>query len=197
MNGRFFALEARYEPTQPQLSCGPDCECGNELGCKKCQDGRRKKKRRQSDNVIPDTSTMPEAYWNLNGPRAIRAHGGVRHELGHQALGQVCPVTAPASWPDDLNCQRDGRGNAVCSNGMYFPPGCPHTPPDQYFSPGIAPDEMRDGALQAKIPPPRTSSTPVGSSPATPSAAPSALTIAAGVGALGAVGTALFFLFRR
>lgn len=137
---------------------------------------------------------MPLSQWNLKGPMPM---GAVRHELGHQALGQTCPTSAPASWPADLNCQHDARGNTVCSNGMYFPPGCPHTPPDQYFSPGIAPDEVRGGALQAKIPPPRTSSTPVGSSPDTPSAPPSIGVIAAGVGILGAVGTALYLIMRR
>jgi len=71
---------------------------------------------------------------------------------GGQAYG--CPAQAPALDPT-LNCQRDARGNAVCSNGMYFPPGCPHTPPEQYFSPGIAPDEVHNGILEAKVPAPR------------------------------------------
>lgn len=185
MNGRFFALEAKYEP--PELSCGAECDCKEGLGCKKCQDGKRRRKRRQE---IPDTSTMPEAFFDLRGGRMMM--GGVRHELGHTALGQTCPATAP-SLPADLNCQRDARGNAVCSNGMYFPPGCPHTPPEEYFSPGIAPDEVRDGVLQAKIPPPRAP----GSTGASGTVAPSVGTIAAGVGVLGVVGTALYFILRR
>lgn len=185
MNGRFFALEAGAPSITAEPPCGSDCAGGN-LGCKKCQDGRRRRKRR-AEAVIPDTSTMPEAYWDLKGPRAM---SGVRHELGHIALGQTCPVSTPASWPADLNCQRDARGNAVCSNGMYFPPGCSHTPPEEYFSPGIAPDEVRDGALQAKIPGPKSGGI-MGPG------APSVGTIAAGVGVLGAVGTALYFILRR
>lgn len=191
MNGRFFAMEATLPPA-PRLACGEDCDCevrGNDLGCKKCQDGRRKRKKRQeqAQSYIPDTSTMPVSQWNLEGPRMMR--GDIRHELGHQALGQTCPLTAPTSWPSDLNCQRDARGNAVCSNGMYFPPGCPHTPPDEYFSGGIAPDEVVNGVLQAKAPAPRGGlSTVVGGSPVA--------TAAVGIGILGAVGTAIYFLVR-
>lgn len=73
---------------------------------------------------------------------------------GHARLGQTCPAGGVPVDPT-LNCQRDARGNAVCSNGMYFPPGCPKTPPEEYFSPGIAPDEVQGTILQAKVPPPR------------------------------------------
>jgi hypothetical protein len=78
----------------------------------------------------------------------------------HRYMGQnyACPVSAAALDPT-LNCQRDARGNAVCSNGVYFPPGCPHTPPEEYFSPGIAPDEVHNGILEAKVPPPRQAGT--------------------------------------
>lgn len=77
---------------------------------------------------------------------------------GHARMGQTCPAGSIPLDPT-LNCQRDARGNAVCSNGMYFPPGCPKTPPEEYFSPGIAPDEVKGGILQAKIPPPRAAGT--------------------------------------
>lgn len=65
----------------------------------------------------------------------------------------ACPLTEP-SYPDDLNCMRDARGNAICSNGSHFPPGCPNTPPDRYFSPGITPDVTTGGRIEGQIPPP-------------------------------------------
>lgn len=73
---------------------------------------------------------------------------------GHARLGQACPAGAVPLDPT-LNCQRDARGNTVCSNGLYFPPGCPKTPPEEYFSPGIAPDEVHGTILEAKVPPAR------------------------------------------
>lgn len=76
------------------------------------------------------------------------------HRIMGQAQNYGCPAQGITLDPT-LNCQRDARGNAVCSNGMYFPPGCPHTPPEQYFSPGIAPDEVHNGILEAKVPAPR------------------------------------------
>lgn len=90
----------------------------------------------------------------IGGRRCTGRHGYLGQ--GGQAYG--CPASAPALDPT-LNCQRDARGNAVCSNGMYFPPGCPHTPPEQYFSPGIAPDEVHNGILEAKVPAPRAAGT--------------------------------------
>lgn len=78
----------------------------------------------------------------------------------HRYMGQSysCPVSAAPPDPT-LNCQRDARGNTVCSNGLHYPPGCPHTPSEEYFSPGIAPDEVHGGIIEAKIPPPRQAGT--------------------------------------
>lgn len=127
----------------------------------------------------------------------------VAHEMGHRALGQyACPLTAPASFPPDLNCQRDARGNAVCSDGTYYPPGCPHTPPDQYFSPGIAPDAVTNGVIQAVPPAPRTGADLVSSTPGASSAQPATVsvsigTVAAGVGVLGGLGVLAWALLRK
>jgi hypothetical protein len=99
----------------------------------------------------------------------------------HRYMGQSysCPVSAAPTDPT-LNCQRDARGNAVCSNGLHYPPGCPHTPPEEFFSPGIAPDEVHGGILEARIPAPRQAGTtgssgvPASGAPAgAPGAAPS------------------------
>lgn len=154
-----------------------------DLGCDKCK-GRRKKKR------IPNTSIMPSGMLNLQGRGMLGQvplaqapdtlwSAGRSPELGrscpgHARLGQTCPAGAVPLDPT-LNCQRDARGNTVCSNGLYFPPGCPKTPPEDYFSPGIAPDEVHGSILEAKIPPARgTPGAPplVGSDMSTPGAAP-------------------------
>lgn len=60
MIGRFFVNEA------PLYSLHGAADCGS-LGCKKCQDGRRKKKK-YPQGTIPDTSNAPPAMWNLQGP---------------------------------------------------------------------------------------------------------------------------------
>lgn len=65
----------------------------------------------------------------------------------------ACPLTEPP-YPDDLNCMRDARGNAICSNGSHFPPRCPNTPPARYFSPGVTPDVNTGGRIEGQIPPP-------------------------------------------
>jgi len=173
------------------------------LGCDKCQDRRRRKKRYAEQVAVfgwSGTTLRGRPYPVVNGfgpgwapPRAL----GHNH---NPRLGQaVCPVSAPKLDPT-LNCQKDARGNTVCSDGMHYPPGCPHTPPEQYFSPGIAPDEVHGGIIEAKIPAPRAAGTAGGagvpSAPSAPGAAPAAaggtspiLPIAAigGVGILAAV----------
>jgi len=106
------------------------------------------------DNDEDDGVWGPGVYVSGTKKRCSGRHG----YIGQTSQAYGCPVSAPALDPT-LNCQRDARGNAVCSNGMYFPPGCPHTPPDQYFSPGIAPDEVHNGILEAKVPAPRAAGT--------------------------------------
>lgn len=76
-----------------------------------------------------------------------------RRRMG-QAPAYVCPVTEP-SYPSDLNCMRDARGNAICSDGSHYPPGCPHTPPDQYFTPGVTPDVTTGDRIEGQIPAPK------------------------------------------
>jgi len=120
-----------------------------------------------------------DAYLMGQRRRCLGAHG----YLG-QAQSYPCPISGPTLDPT-LNCQRDARGNAVCSNGQYFPPGCPHTPPEQYFSPGIAPDVVTNGIIQAQPPPPRQAGTTgtAGAAPAggaTPVTATNVLPYAAG-----------------
>lgn len=101
-----------------------------------------------------------------------------------------------------LNCMRDARGNAVCSDGSHFPPGCPHTPPDEVFTPGITPDVTTNGRIEGQIPAPRGGS----SAPAAPAAAGAPAessgtspVLIAGAGALGAgiLATAAYFLFLK
>lgn len=108
------------------------------------------------------------------------------------AAEYVCPVTEP-SYDPTLNCMRDARGNAVCSDGSHYPPGCPHTPPDQYFTPGVTPDVTTGGRIEGQLPAPRAA----GSAGSAPGASSSLSTIlpVAGVGAaiLAVVG---YFTFK-
>jgi hypothetical protein len=154
-----------YEPPEGDQEV-PDetSEATLDLGCDKCQGRRRKKKRAM------DTSTMPIGVLRLQGqevlgqvplastpvmPRPTAPRATMAGSCpGHTRLGQTCPAGSVPLDPT-LNCQHDARGNAVCSNGLHFPPGCPKTPPEEYFSPGIAPDEVHGGILEAKIPPAR------------------------------------------
>jgi hypothetical protein len=55
-----------------------------------------------------------------------------------------------------LNCMRDARGNTICSDGKHYPPGCPTTPPDSAFSPGITPDVTTGSRIEGQIPAPRS-----------------------------------------
>jgi hypothetical protein len=110
-------------------------------------------------------------------------------------LGQVeyaCPVSAPAYDPT-LNCMRDARGNTVCSDGSHYPPGCPHTPPDQYFTPGVTPDVTTGGRIEGQIPSPRgaASAGPV-SGPGATSGGSSILPIAIGGVAVAGLAAVLF-----
>lgn len=99
-----------------------------------------------------------------------------------------------------LNCMRDARGNAICSDGLHYPPGCPHTPPESYFTPGITPDVTTNGRIEGQIPPPRGGSAPAAAAgtPATASGSSSPL-LMVGAGALGAgaLATAAYFLFLK
>lgn len=179
----------RKKHDHDEMGCGdhPDEEV---MGCKKCD---AKKMRRIHAQVI----TLE------GGPYPVmnRLLGTPRHNHNPR-LGQLtCPAQAPALDPT-LNCQRDARGNAVCSNGMHFPPGCPHTPPEEYFSPGIAPDEVHGGIIEARIPPPREAgSAGAAGVPSAPGAAPapaaggtSPIVPVAAIGGVAAI--AAFFLLR-
>jgi hypothetical protein len=119
---------------------------------------------------------------------------------------QVAPGgqgTFEVSTDPTLNCMRDARGNAVCSDGQHYPPGCPHTPPDSAFTPGITPDVTTNGRIEGQIPSPRGG----GSAPAAPAAAPGAAAstsspspvLMAGAGALGAslLAVGAYFLFVK
>ncbi len=153
------------------------------MGCKKCKEGQRRRRRQEA-----------EGYGLIYNMR-----GGIRvANLGHTHLSQTgasytCPVgPAPTSYDPSLNCMRDARGNAVCSDGLRYPPGCPHTPPDQYFTPGITPDVVNGGILEGQVPAPRSG----GSASSSPDGGPSTGTVvAAGAGAIG-LGALLLFIFR-
>lgn len=82
----------------------------------------------------------------------------------------------------------DARGNTVCSDGSHYPPGCPHTPPPEYFTPGITPDVTTGGRIEGQIPAPRAAGSAPGGGgfPVVP--------VAAGVVGVGAI--AAYFLLR-
>ena len=133
----------------------------------------------------------------LRGPYPV-ANAGLgwappAHRHNYDArLGQTCPPGGAPPLDPTLNCQRDARGNAVCSNGLIFPPGCPHTPPDEYFTAGTTPDEIRDGAIQGKIPPPRGGGG--GGTPGAPAASGGIPIIP--IVAIGGAALAAFFFLR-
>jgi hypothetical protein len=157
------------------------------MGCSKCQDKRRKRK-----GVAYYTP-----YNMRGGVRVVNLEHTHRVVMGQSTVDYPCPVAPATSYDPSLNCMRDARGNAICSDGMHYPPGCPHTPPDQYFTPGITPDVTSNGRIEGQIPPPRGSSgAPAPVASGGPTSGPSTLTmVAAGGGALG-LGTLLFFLFK-
>jgi hypothetical protein len=173
-----------------------------QMGCDKCKEGQRKKRKKAQE-------AQAQAYGTLYNMRGGFPVMNVSHthriQMGQSTQDYTCPINPAQSYDPSLNCMRDARGNAVCSDGQFYPPGCPHTPPDQYFTPGISPDQVQGGIIQAQIPPPRSPgsapSAPSGSSAPVPygsPAAPAAGTgtiVAAGAGALG-IGTLLFFLFK-
>lgn len=146
--------------------------------------------------------------------------------LGHTHLGQVCkppkgPVTVPQMTqseaqafavqqaapvppptfvsPEGVNCQKMEDGETICSNGIGYAAGCPHTPPINV--PGTAP-MMQQGSMMMPKPPPAPGTPggdPVGqaaaSAPAAPSPAQSpsvVLPIVGGIAAGGAVIATLF-----
>jgi hypothetical protein len=157
------------------------------MGCKKCQDRRRKSK-------------QAEGYYspfNMHGIRVTNIVHTHRVMMGQTAQDYTCPISPATSYDPSLNCMRDARGNAICSDGLRYPPGCPHTPPDQYFTPGVTPDVVNGGILEGQVPAPRGGgSAAAPAAPGAPSTGPSTGTmVAAGAGALG-LGTLLFFLFK-
>jgi hypothetical protein len=141
-----------------------------------------------------------------------------RNSLGQQAATYGCPWTPPnkaqggegayaVTTDPTLNCMRDARGNTVCSDGSHFPPGCPHTPPPEFFSPGVTPDITNaQGMIEGQIPAPRGAGSAPAAAPAaaptaaasTPTGGPSPLLLVGG-GALGtaALATAAYFLFFK
>jgi len=87
MLGRFFAYESR---APLMLGCDEDCDCKSELGCKKCQKG--KKRRRYKDMTLPDTSNAPQSQWDLRGERIAPFHWST-------TMGQTTPAAPAAPAP--------------------------------------------------------------------------------------------------
>lgn len=174
------------------LGCGRhQPEVGEQLGCDKCKEGQRKKRKKAAEAAAQNANGWGTLY-NMRGPIRVTNMGHThRVTIGQTTQNLACPLTAPALDPS-LNCMRDARGNAVCSDGTYYPPGCPHTPPDSYFTPGVTPDYVANGIIQGQVPPPRGGA----SAPGAPGAPASTGTVvAAGAGVIG-IGALLFMLFR-
>ena len=118
---------------------------------------------------------------------------GPAHPPGAAPTAQAFEV----SYDPTLNCMRDARGNAICSDGGRYPPGCPHTPPDQYFTPGVTPDVTTGSRIEGQQPPPRAAgSAGAPAAAAAPAGGSSVLPVVAGVGAVGVIGAVAYFLFR-
>ena len=158
-----------------------------DLGCSKCKEGQRKKRRRAAEIAAQNANGWGTLY-NMRG-RLPLVNMGHSH-MGQDGQAYTCPVS-PAAADPTLNCMRDARGNAVCSNGLYYPPGCPNTPPESSFTPGVTPDEVVNGILQGKVPAPRAGS----SSGVAGTGISTGAAIATGAGVLG-LGALLFLAFR-
>jgi hypothetical protein len=127
------------------------------------------------------------------------------------AATYTCPPDAPYDpnapsafaiiYAPDLNCMRDARGNTVCSDGMRYPPGCPKTPPDKYFSPGVTPDVITNGMIEGAVPPPKGSSATSHSQSTTQGISPKGNPVLLiGAGALGTAAlaaAAYFFILKK
>lgn len=89
------------------------------------------------------------------------------------AVQQAAPVPPPTFVsPQGVNCQKMQDGETICSNGIGYANGCPHTPPINV--PGTAP-MMQQGSMLVPKPPPAPGTPggdPVAQAPATPAAAP-------------------------
>lgn len=149
----------------------------------------------------PSASQAPSTTPPASGSPAPASYGchWSPSDSAQGAEGAFAVSTDP-----NLNCMRDARGNAICSDGSHFPPGCPHTPPPEYFSPGITPDVTTNGRIEGQIPPPKGGggSAPAASSAAPAAAAPSsgpspALMIGAGALGAGLLATGAYFLFLK
>jgi hypothetical protein len=150
-----------------------------QMGCKKCKEGQRKKRARQ-------------AYENpMSVMRGLRVANMGHSHLSQTGAEYTCPAgPAPTSYDPTLNCMRDARGNAVCSDGLRYPPGCPHTPPDQYFTAGVTPDVVNGGILEGQVPAPRAAGSAGGSG------GPSGTTLAIAAGGALGLGALVFLLFK-
>lgn len=116
---------------------------------------------------------------------------------------QVAPggqATFEVSTDPTLNCMKDARGNTVCSDGQHYPPGCPHTPPESAFTPGITPDVTTNGRIEGQIPAPRgggsAAPAPAGAAPASPASSPLLMASAGALGA-GVLAVGAYFLFVK
>jgi hypothetical protein len=143
-------------------------------------------------------------------PIPVRLMGSGRFFMGQvpKPVEYGCPVTPPGGggppgaaayavteYDPTLNCMRDARGNAICSDGKRYPPGCPHTPPDQYFTPGITPDVTTGSRIEGQQPPPRGGGS---AAPAAPGGGGSVvLPVVITTGVLAALGTGAYFLFFK
>jgi hypothetical protein len=126
--------------------------------------------------------------------------------LGQKAVTYGCPVDLTpkpgdhsayaVTYDPTLNCMRDARGNTVCSDGSHYPPGCPHTPPDQYFTPGVTPDITNaQGMIEGQIPAPKGSSL-LSETPGS-SGGNSALLVGAGAAGAALLAAAGYYFFLR
>lgn len=133
------------------------------------------------------------------GPATPATYGCPWSPPGAVGEGTYAVTTDPT-----LNCMRDARGNAICSDGQHYPPGCPHTPGEEFFSPGITPDVTTNGRIEGQVPAPKgggsapASATPAAGAAAEPSSGTSPV-LMVGAGALGAslLAAGAYFLFMK
>jgi hypothetical protein len=75
----------------------------------------------------------------------------LRYRVVNLGQAAICPEPPTAK---DLNCQQTPDGGVLCSDGTYFPPGCPSAPP--VTIPGVTPYTRENGELKLSTPAPHS-----------------------------------------
>ncbi len=71
----------------------------------------------------------------------------LRYRVANLGQAPLCPEIPAAK---DLNCQLTPDGGVLCSDGSYFPAGCPNVP--AITTPGVTPYTRSGGQVRLATP---------------------------------------------